>query len=233
MWQLPDEKQFLEIALPVIGQGDADRVARIVRVHWSPRDLSSLLTSENVEVRRVAAICLGLVGTLVDSVRLVRALRDPDSQVNQMAEHGLWSIWMRSGEGKASSAFKRGMEMMGAESYAEAARLLHEAVEHDPNFAEAYNQCGIAHYFLCQWEECLSDLRQAVRLVPHHYDAIASMGHCFAEVGDWKSALRCYRRALAINPNMPTVRSAVERLKANELNAGDSSGFLSTGAITS
>ncbi len=233
MWHMPDEKQFLEIALPVIGEGDADRVARIVRAHWSPRDLSAFMTSDDVEVRRVAAVCLGLTGTLMDSVRLVRALRDPDPQVNQMAEHGLWSIWLRGGSSKASTTFKKGMEMMGGESYAEAARLLHQAAQIDPSFAEAYNQCGIAHYFLCQWQECLDDLREAVRLVPHHYDAIATMGHCYAEMGDWQSALRCYRRALAVNPNMPTVRRAVERLKAGAAKAGDSTGHFRMGSITS
>lgn len=215
--------EFLAVVRPALETGDAARLAEEVRQRWTPRQLCSLLGSRDLDVRRVTAVTLGLVGDSTCVGCLARALHDDDDQVNQMAEHGLWSIWFRAGSPAAAKPFSRGVQNLCAEDYRAATAEFDEATRIDPEFAEAYNQCAIAHFFLGEWRESLADCERAVRLMPSHFGAISGMGHCYAHLGDLPAALRCYRRAVAINPRMPAIERAIERLQLKLSN--DSSGM--------
>lgn len=208
-----DPDQFLYFVRHPLARGDATALAQAVLARWKPAELCPLLSCPDVDVRRVAAVVLGLVGgrSCVDC--LAQALHDPDHQVNQMAEHGLWAIWFRLGDPQAAKPFQEGVTLLAAESYAGAIRRFERAIAVDPSFAEAYNQCAIAHFLLGQWQASLEDARMAVERMPVHFGAMAGMGHCYAHLGDLNQALACYRRALAINPQMHAIAQAVERLQ--------------------
>jgi tetratricopeptide (TPR) repeat protein len=180
-----------------------------------------------VDVRRVAAVTLGMVGDMQVAGCLTRALRDEDEQVNQMAEYALWSIWFRAGDPKAVRPFCQGISALSAEAYTQAIEHFHQASIADPTFAEVYNQQGIAHYFLRQWPQSLANCAKAVRLVPAHFGAIAGMGHCYTQMGDLTNALQCYRRALSINPRMSAIEQAIVEVQNRIRNMNDSSGIFS------
>ncbi len=220
-----DAREFLEVTAPLLRGGDAQVLARAVAVRWRARDLCGLLRHEEVDVRRVAAVTLGLVGDHSMIACLTMALRDADAQVNQMAEHALWSIWFRSGEAKAAQPFREGVSLLATESYPSAIICFKEAQRVDPLFAEAFNQCAIAHFFLHQWHESLECSRRAMCLIPTHFGAIASMGHCFTQLGDLRRAVACYRRALQINPGMSAISCMVERVEKYEHHRNDHSGI--------
>jgi tetratricopeptide (TPR) repeat protein len=220
-----DPVQFMQVVRPALASGDATRLAEEVRSRWTPRQLCGLLGHPKTDIRRVTAITLGLVGDRGCVGCLARALHDEDEQVNQMAEHGLWSIWFRSGKPAASKPFSDGVALLCAESYPQAMEKFEEAFRIDPNFAEAYNQCAIAHFFLGEWEPSIRDCERTIKLMPSHFGAVSGMGHCYAQVGELKKALQCYRRALAINPRMPAIARAVRRLQAKLRAENDSSGI--------
>ena len=67
--------------------------------------------------------------------------------------------------------------------------------------------------------------KQAVRLLPSHFGAIAGLGHCFAELGELTLALRCYRRAKRINPQTEGLSDAIERLQTRVCDMSDSGYF--------
>ena len=87
------------------------------------------------------------------------------------------------------------------------------AIDLDPQFAEAYNQRAIAKFLLERFDECVDDCRKAVDLMPFHFGALAGLGHCHAHDGRLAQALKCYEKALAINPHMEDVRQTVDELK--------------------
>lgn len=229
-----DPSQFLEAVRPALETGDAELLAERVRRRWAPRTICTLLRHGDSDVRRVAAVTLGLVGDASCIGCLARALHDPDEQVNQMAEHGLWAIWFRSCDCKAAYPFQEGMALLAAESYEAAIDKFRAAIELDPAFAEAYNQCSIARFFLGQWRDSIEDARQALLRQPCHFGAMAGMGHCYAHLGDLRKALDCYRRAIAINPRMTAIARAVQRLErelephTTTLSPPDTSTFLSS-----
>jgi tetratricopeptide (TPR) repeat protein len=221
-----DPETFLRIVRPALQTGDAELLAHAVSVRWRASQVCRLLGHTDVDVRRVAAVALGMIGDHKSLVGLTRALRDPDEQVNEMADFALRSIWNRSGSSRAAEPFRQGVELLARDKFDEAIDKFHEATQIDPSFAEAYNQCAIAHFFVGQWRLCLADSRRTIRLIPAHFGAIAGMGHCFAEMGEFDKALRCYRRALRINPRLGAIAEAISRLEQKVSDPESSGEFL-------
>lgn len=225
-----DGEAFLSTTLPALKSCNAAALAGAVTEHWTPSQVCQLLKHANVDVRRVATVTMGMVGNLEHVNCLTQALRDPDRQVNQMAEHALWSIWFRSGSREAVKPFREGISLLSAERYEQAKEKFMEAAAIDPTFAEAYNQCGIACYLSGQYEQCIQACRTAIQLVPTHFGAISGMGHCFAQIGELNLALRCYRRARRLNPHLEGIKDAIDRLQTKIKDMSDS-GFFELDAI--
>ncbi|MCC7192621.1 MAG: tetratricopeptide repeat protein [Phycisphaeraceae bacterium] len=218
-----DGSTFLATVRPALEKGNPRMLESVVSTRWNFLDLCQLLQNADVDVRRVAAVTLGFVGDMSCVPCLTRALHDTDEQVNQMADHGLWSIWFRRGGNvQAMQPFTQGTSRLAEENYQEAIKSFGEATRIDPHFAEAYNQCAIAHSFLGQWRESIDDCQRTLQNLPTHYGALNGMGHCHTQLGDLRQALDCYKRALGINPRMSLIRYACSRIESRLKN--DSSG---------
>jgi hypothetical protein len=48
--------------------------------------------------------------------------------------------------------------------------------------------------------------------MPIHFGAWAGMGHCHTHLRNLPQAVRCYEKALEINPHMSEIRQAVDEL---------------------
>lgn len=208
-----DPAQFLATAQSALASGNAEVLAQRIGSRWKPGAICKLLEHADADVRRVTAIVLGLVGDQSSVGCLARALHDSDSQVNEMAEHAMWSIWFRSCAPEATASFREGMALLASECYDAAIDNFRLTLRIDPAFAEAYNQCGIARFFLGQWRDSIEDCQQALLRQPAHFGAMANMGHSYAHLGEMHQALDCYRRAIAINPCMTAIEQAIERIE--------------------
>jgi len=205
-------RDFLEVTQPALAEGSATELARAVQARWSAEEVCPLLDHPEANVRRVAAVTLGLIGgqSVIDC--LAAALHDTDRQVNEMAEHGLWSIWFRLCGPAACEPFRRGLANVEAERYAAAIAPLEHAQQQAPDFAEAYSQCAIARFFVGQIDEAIDDYQSTLRLMPCHFGAMAGLGHCYTHLDRLDEALACYRKTLEIHPRMAGVREAMERI---------------------
>ena len=204
---------LLRLARPHLAQGDAAGLAETIRGQCTTGELTQLLRCPQAEVRQVAALALGLVADSEAVPCLAKALHDPEAGVNAMAEHGLWSIWFRASSDEAAEPFHNGVTLLAQEQYEPAIERFEQASEIDPEFTEAYNQCGIAWFLLGEWRASLSACRAAARREPAHFGAISGMGHCYTHLEELERALACYRQALAINPRMAAIARAVQRLE--------------------
>jgi tetratricopeptide (TPR) repeat protein len=222
-----DGEEFLEVVRPALSRCDAPALAHAIKTRWRARDVAALLRHENSDVKRLAAMVIGLVGDMSCVGALTRALHDDDWHLNELAENALWSIWFRSGAPAAAKPFCQGVSLMAGEDYDGAIACFEEATRLDPQFAEAYNQCAIARFLLSQWRQCIADSRRAIQLVPCHFGAFGGMGHAFVELGELEKAVQCYRRALRINPRMLPIARALEPLESALRDRRDSSGIYS------
>ncbi|MBV8781129.1 MAG: tetratricopeptide repeat protein [Phycisphaerae bacterium] len=212
---LIDANEFILLVQPFLLRNDADGLVALLKSRWTRPQLNNLLESTVVDARKVAAMCLGLVGGECALKSLTKLLADPDPVVHQMAEHSMWSIWFRLGDGTANDHLARGAQSLEKKDFVCALRHFDRAIEISPNFAEPYNQRAILHYLRDQFHESIDDCRRAIDRMPCHFGAWAGMGHCHANLGDAQHAIECYRHALTINPGLEDIRATVDELQCH------------------
>lgn len=132
----------------------------------------------------------------------------------QMAEHAMWSIWLRAGNERANAHLATGMAHLEKRRFQHAINEFSMAIAADPKFAEAFNQRAMAYYLLEDYEQCQADCRTAVELMPLHFGAWAGLGHCQASLGDIEGAIKSYRRAHEINPHLDCVKELLSELES-------------------
>lgn len=211
---------FLSAVRPLLAERDLSSLTTHLRRRYSLRQLIALLDCQEADVRKVAALSLGLVGDRDSLPALARALKDPDEMTHQMAEHAIWSIWFRLGSPEANHELARAALAIERREFDAASRHLTAALATDPEFAEAYNQRAIVQYLQEAYSESLADCKRAVQRMPCHFGAWAGMGHCYAHLGRMDDAVKCYETALAINPRLDAVRQAIAEMRCGTVRPG-------------
>jgi tetratricopeptide (TPR) repeat protein len=209
-----DPCAFVAAVKPLLERKDHQSLFDLCKQRWTPEQIVSLLSCDDCDARKVAALGLSLVGTKCCLPSLVERLKDPDPVVNQMAEHAIWAIWFRGGNDESNHQVCRGTLALNRKDIEHAIRHFDRAIEISPAFAEAYNQRAIAHYLTEDYKRSLCDCRRAVERMPVHFGAWAGMGHCHAHLGHMPDSLVCYEKALAINPHYEGVRQTIREIKS-------------------
>src|ERR687894_857125 len=120
--------------------------------------------------------------------------------------------WMRSGSDTADLLLVRASDAIQAKEFPLAIELLDRVIALQPGWAEAWNRRATAFFLLEDTASAMADLRQVLTREPRHFGAWAGLGHIYNAGGDKARALESYRKALAINPKMETLRDLVGRL---------------------
>lgn len=208
-----DPNAFVATVKPLLEARDHTALLAALRSRWTSGQIVSLLRTADCDVRKVACLALSLVGCRMCCDDLVKLLRDPDPVVHQMAEHALWCIWFRLGSPAANGELHRGVQEMNQQRLAAAVSHLTAAINHSPDFAEAYNQRATAYYLMEDYEKSMQDARAAVSRNPNHFGAWADLGHCAAYLGRYQDAINAYERALSINPHLECLSEAIKELR--------------------
>ena len=175
--------------------------------------LAALNDRGEVEARRQGAAWLGDTGAMADVPRLVEALRDPDEVVRALAEHSLWQVWSRSGDPEVDSLFQLGIEQMNQREAESAIKTFSLIIEKKPDFAEGWNKRATLHYLIGEYEKSLADCDEVMKRNPLHFGALSGFGMIYLQLGKPERALNYFQRALAVNPNLTQLETAVDELK--------------------
>ncbi|MFT3785109.1 MAG: tetratricopeptide repeat protein [Tepidisphaeraceae bacterium] len=205
-------KHFVEVVSPILERRDVHGLVASIKRNWTIADVASLLDNPSCDARKVAALALSLIGTSCCLKSLARQLHDPDPVVSQMAEHAMWSIWLRAGNERANGHVARGTQLLARKDLDGAAEQFTLAIQEDPTFAEAHNQRAMVYYLQEKFERSLADCRKTTELQPLHFGAWAGMGHCHACLGQVREAVECYRQAKLINPHLDCVDDLIHQL---------------------
>ena len=208
-----DPITFVAKVRPMLAARDSCGLVELLKNGWSMKRLVGFLSAPQCDVRKVAVVCMSLVGDLSTVEPVSRLLAEPDSMVNQLAEHALWTIWFRAGTDNANHELCRGAKALARREFDRAIGHFGAAIAEVPDFAEAFNQRAIAHYLSDRYEESIADCRRTVELIPCHFGAWAGMGHSHLHLDQFADALRCYDRAMAINPHLDSLRQAAEQIR--------------------
>jgi tetratricopeptide (TPR) repeat protein len=191
-------------------QAGLQKFHREVKSRYSEGTLQHLLESGDVLSRRAAVLALGLIGTMRSNKPMAALLHDGDDGVRQMAADALWSLWFRG------DAEEHNKELQRILRFGECKKVLASLtalIKKAPSFAEAYNQRAIIHFRLEDYHKSIADCETVLQLNPWHFGAQAGIGQCFMKLNRPRAALKAFKNALRINPNLDGVEDTVKALE--------------------
>ncbi len=181
-----------------------------------PREdaLKALADPADADARRRAATTLADSGTMADVSALLGALRDVDARVRGLAEHALWQIWSRSGDDEVDHLLRAGVSEMQHGLFDAAIDTFSEVIRRRPEFAEGWNKRATAYYLVGEYRKSAADCDEVLKLNPTHFGALSGYGMIWLRLDEPARALERLEQALAVNPNLDSVRETVDELRA-------------------
>jgi tetratricopeptide (TPR) repeat protein len=108
----------------------------------------------------------------------------------------------------------RAIAALETRNYDASLALLDKIVLLQPRWAEAWNKRATVRHLAGDDEGSMSDIAHVLALEPRHFGALSGLGLIMESRGFHDDALRAYRRALEIAPQLQSLRDAVARLTA-------------------
>lgn len=121
-------------------------------------------------------------------------------------------LWMQSGSDTADLLMGRAVSAMGDGRHDVAAALLDQIIELQPGWAEGWNKRATLRFLDHDDAGSMEDISHVLALEPRHFGALSGMGAILQRHGQDKAALTAMRRALAIYPEEPDLRDAIDKL---------------------
>ena len=175
--------------------------------------VAGLGPGKDVAARREAVAWLGEHGTMSDLASLARALRDVDAGVRALAESAMWEVWSRSGDEETDRLFAIGVAELQARDATAAVETFSRVIARRPEFAEGWNKRATVYFLLGAYEKSLADCDEVMKRNPYHFGALSGYGMIYLQLDRPEQALQYFERALAVNPNLTSVRETTDALR--------------------
>ncbi len=192
---------------------DEPTLSRLLADHPTFESVAPLLKEPRNETVRSAVLYLSAAGSREEAGVLSLLLHHPDQGVVELAEYGLWRIWMQSGTVRGNRALSEGIAQLKRGELSAADQTLRRLIADEPGFAEAHFQHGLVLASLERVSEADRAYRQALKLNPGHFAAAAALGHACVEQHNLVGALYYYRRAIEIHPRLDGIAEVVRELE--------------------
>ncbi|MCR9086320.1 MAG: tetratricopeptide repeat protein [Rhodobacteraceae bacterium] len=149
-----------------------------------------------------------------DIEELYDRLQDPELSNWEGVEDDIWAAWARSGSESIDLLLRRGQDALEEEDNEAAIEHFTAAIDHAPDFAEAYNGRATAFFQMERYGQSLADIEMVLALNPRHFGALTGLALILEALDQPEDALSAYRAVAAIHPHRPNVKDAIERLEA-------------------
>jgi tetratricopeptide (TPR) repeat protein len=191
-------------------QAALEKFQEKVRARYTEGTLQRLLDCPTVEARRAAVLALGRIGTMQSNRVVAALLHDEDRMVKQLAADALWSLWFRADTDTNHKELRRLLRQNDARN---AIAGLDALIQKAPTYAEAYNQRAIWYFRLEEYQHSIADCETVIKLNPYHFGAQAGMAQCYMKLKKPRAALKAFRNAYQLNPNLEGVEETIHFLE--------------------
>eukprot|EP00899_Mesostigma_viride_P008449 jgi/Mesvir1/17605/Mv08834-RA.4 len=124
---------------------------------------------------------------------LIEALNSKNMRVVALADKCMWGIFSRGKSDEVEQLF--------------------QLIALDPSFTEGYNKRATVRYLRKDYMRSIEDCKEVVRQNPYHFGALSGMALNYLGLHQLEESVEWFERALAINPNLGSVRKYVEAIK--------------------
>jgi tetratricopeptide (TPR) repeat protein len=136
-----------------------------------------------------------------------------DAETAKAIADAIQKLWIRSGSPTVDLLMSQAAAAMSKKDTSKALALLDAVVEISPDYAEGWNRRATLLYGRKSFDASISDISRVLELQPRHFGALTGLGLVLRDLGDKKSALAAFRRALAVHPFMDGPLKAVKQLE--------------------
>ena len=137
----------------------------------------------------------------------------PDQATADRITGEIWGLWRQVDNPDAANAMAQGTRAMASKRYRFAYQYFSEVIDHVPDFAEGWNKRATVLFLAKAYDRSIQDIKEVLRLEPRHFGALSGLGLIFLRQGQFRPATQAFRDALAINPYLPRIREALDRLE--------------------
>lgn len=125
-----------------------------------------------------------------------------DEESAKLIAEAIEKIWMRSGSDTVDLLMQRSAQLVQNDKLDTALDILDSVVAIAPDYAEGWNQRATVFFVMRNFRRSLDDLRHVLALEPRHFKAISGLGLIMQEFGDKEAALKAFRKALKLYPQL-------------------------------
>lgn len=196
-----------------LSSADAPKFAAEVDEEYSAATLASLLFRGDVEMRRAAALSLGMLGDHRTIEPLGRALSDSDRGVRLAADDSFRGLLVRSAAPLHHQQLLKLMHLNDGGEYAAALAPAMILCDQSPMYAEAHHQMAICWDGLENYRQAKTAYHGCLWRCRFHYPAWQGLARCRVMLGDNDGAIRALHRCLEINPDNECVRVQIRQIR--------------------
>jgi tetratricopeptide (TPR) repeat protein len=144
------------------------------------------------------------------------ALRGDDRVRAARAAAALWELWHRSGDPQIDSLLRQGIDAMERQELPEAEAIFARVIQAAPGYAEGWNKRATVRFVAKDYTGSIADCRETLARNPSHFGALSGQGLCHMALDQYKEAVDCFRRTLAVHPHLESARTNL-RVALNEV----------------
>jgi hypothetical protein len=197
---------------------DAARFALEVSSSYSGSTLLKMLETGGTELRRAAALVLGMLGEHEAIEPLGRCLSDPDRGVRLAADDSFRGLLLRDAAPVHQQQLLQVMHLNDGGEFAAALPGALILTDRAPCFAEAHHQLAICWLGLGDLHAAENAYRSCLWWCRFHYPSWIGFAHCRLRASDPSSndvivGLKALQRAISICPDLESARLEARQIE--------------------
>ena len=142
-------------------------------------------------------------------------LKSEAPAVRAKATRGLWILWHAQAGAEMEQELNEATRLMDRQQHEQALAMFQVLVEKCPEFSEAHNKLATLLFIMGQFEESVKECEEVLRRIPHHFGALNGMGLCLFDLQRHEEAIRCFQKALEIQPYAEINLTYIARCRAS------------------
>lgn len=192
---------------------DSPCFAAEVDEHYSASTLATLLNRADVEMRRAAALALGMLGNCSSIEPLGRSLSDSDRGVRLATDDSFRALLVRDAAPLHHQQLLKVMHLNDGGEHAAALAPTMILVDQAGYYAEAHHQLAICWHGLENHYQAEAAYGACLWHCRFHYPAWQGLARCRVVLEDYRGAVNALERCLQICPDIESARLQIRLIR--------------------
>ena len=126
----------------------------------------------------------------------------------------IWMLWStHPTDQKLTSILDEGSRLVQDQQLNKAIDVFTEAIELDPNWAEAWNKRATVFYMIGEFQKSQDDIDKVLELEERHFGALAGQGLVNVKLKNYEKAIESYKKAQEIYPAMQSSQTMIKQIE--------------------